>query len=91
MKFVSSFTTALVALVTFGSTALAVDKICEGHTGKDTLGKPFAHPTMCGYFVTCGSDGKAYLGTCPAGTYYDIKLTTCTGEAKSSCGDRKTS
>ncbi|KAJ2247000.1 hypothetical protein GGI13_005223 [Coemansia sp. RSA 455] len=34
------------------------------------------------------TDAKT-AGQCPAGTYYDIALTTCTAAAQSSCGDRK--
>ncbi|KAJ2303700.1 hypothetical protein IWW55_002793, partial [Coemansia sp. RSA 2706] len=60
-----------------------------GHTDKKTVGQPFADPKVCNQFVTCGSDGKPYTGQCPAGTYYDVKLTTCTAAAKSACGDRK--
>ncbi|PIA14403.1 hypothetical protein COEREDRAFT_82799 [Coemansia reversa NRRL 1564] len=65
------------------------NNICKGHTDKDTVGMPFAHPTICSQFITCGLDNKPYIGNCPAGTYYDIKLTTCTAAAKSSCGNRK--
>ncbi|KAJ2874708.1 hypothetical protein H4R27_006469, partial [Coemansia aciculifera] len=54
-----------------------------------TAGMPFAHPTVCNQFLTCSADGTPYVGQCPAGTFYDIALTTCTAAAQSSCGDRK--
>ncbi|KAJ1801525.1 hypothetical protein LPJ59_000199 [Coemansia sp. RSA 2399] len=65
------------------------DSACKGHTSKDTVGMPFEHPSVCNQFLTCSADGKPYVGNCPAGTYYDVTLTTCTAAAKSSCGDRK--
>ncbi|KAI8319656.1 hypothetical protein GQ54DRAFT_264951 [Martensiomyces pterosporus] len=67
----------------------AADDICKGHTDPNTVGMPFAHPYICNLFLTCGSDNKPYVGTCPGGTYYDTKLTTCNAAAKASCGDRK--
>ncbi|KAJ2557270.1 hypothetical protein EV175_001448 [Coemansia sp. RSA 1933] len=65
------------------------DDSCKGHTSKDKVGQPFEHPTVCDQFLTCSADGKPYVGQCPAGTYYDVTLTTCTAAAKSSCGKRK--
>ncbi|KAJ2851059.1 hypothetical protein IWW36_001406 [Coemansia brasiliensis] len=88
----STLTTALVlAMATVGLGAPAGDSndICKGHTDKNTVGQPFAHPTVCNQFLTCGSDGKPYVGQCPGGTYYDIKLTTCTAAAKASSESMK--
>ncbi|KAJ1990423.1 hypothetical protein GGI25_003533 [Coemansia spiralis] len=72
-----------------GSVSYAIDDVCKGHTSKDKVGQPFAHPQFCNKFYTCSADGIAYVGNCPASTYYDIKLTTCTTDAKKQCGDRK--
>ncbi|KAJ1933973.1 hypothetical protein FBU59_005846 [Linderina macrospora] len=85
---ITTVCTTLVALFAVFSPA-AADDICKGHTDKDTVGMPFAHPTICSQFITCGSDKKPYIGNCPAGTYYDLTLKTCTAGAKASCGDRK--
>ncbi|KAJ2658447.1 hypothetical protein IWW48_004027 [Coemansia sp. RSA 1200] len=65
------------------------DSTCKGHTSKDKIGQPFAHPTQCTQYITCSEDGKPYVSNCPGGTYYDTKLSTCTIDAKASCGDRK--
>ncbi|KAJ2829404.1 hypothetical protein GGI24_002143, partial [Coemansia furcata] len=82
------FAPSLVAAATPAAAATDGD-ICKGHTDAKTVGMPFAHPTVCNQFITCGSDGKPYVGLCPGGTFYDTVLTTCTAAAKSACGDRK--
>ncbi|KAJ2471566.1 hypothetical protein GGI02_002181 [Coemansia sp. RSA 2322] len=88
MKWTLAFL-AIAVLAAFTQAVVAADDICKGHTDAKTVGMPFAHPNICNQFLTCGSDGKPYVGTCPAGTFYDIKLTTCTAAAKDSCGSRK--
>ncbi|KAJ1663178.1 hypothetical protein IW140_005656 [Coemansia sp. RSA 1813] len=98
MKFTfTSLSTIIVALLSSSAILAApadtgkdaADTTCKGHTSKDKVGQPFEHPSICNQFYTCSEDGKAYVGNCPAGTYYDIALTTCTAAAKSSCGKRK--
>ncbi|KAJ2879776.1 hypothetical protein GGI21_003456 [Coemansia aciculifera] len=90
MKWVIAYLTAItMAVFTSSTVAALVNDICQGHTDAKTTGMPFAHPTVCNQFLTCSADGTPYVGLCPAGTFYDIKLTTCTAAAKDSCGDRK--
>ncbi|KAJ2745631.1 hypothetical protein GGI20_002014 [Coemansia sp. BCRC 34301] len=89
MKWALAYLTAIAVAVFTPSTVATAEAICQGHTDAKTAGMPFAHPTVCNQFLTCSADGTSYVGQCPAGTYYDIQLTTCTAAAKDSCGDRK--
>ncbi|KAJ2808056.1 hypothetical protein H4R21_000237 [Coemansia helicoidea] len=63
--------------------------MCKGRTDDQHVGQPFTDPAACNKFYTCGSDGKAYSGTCPPGSYYDTTLCNCSQAAKAACGDRK--
>ncbi|KAJ2375003.1 hypothetical protein IW150_002785 [Coemansia sp. RSA 2607] len=85
MKFIALVAIALTIAVTVRAVP---NKICDGHTDKKTAGMPFAHPAVCNWFITCSSDGTPYVGVCPGGTFYDLKLTTCNIESQKACGSR---
>ncbi|KAJ2776608.1 hypothetical protein H4R18_005587 [Coemansia javaensis] len=90
MRYLAGLISTLVAAATLAA-AVPVDSgdVCSGHTDSQHVGKPFADPSSCGQYLTCGSDGKAYTSICPASTYYDVALGVCSATAKASCGDRK--